>query len=166
MTYFLKKIIFLTMLCLFSLTTNKAYASEYSDYSFTTLLPINHFDTNNAISLSLTSPKGYRCLQSMQDINNGSIVEFIPKTDNNEYQWSEIITFDKIVGNGIKAAQMIQLQKDNFNKATTEVKIVKDLKEEKNGYETSTLVLSYKVNGRREVIMMKYYSGPADLGGV
>jgi len=122
-------------------------------------LPINHF-IEKKVSLFVKVPKDFRPLQSMNEARR--MLEFILQGDD-EWKWSRIITLNVEIGSETSAViyrdtfkSMFQSQAESCEFLEEEIKAYED-------YESATLAMSYTTKGRKEVIYMRLYSGPADL---
>ncbi|MBM3468690.1 MAG: hypothetical protein FJX71_04590 [Alphaproteobacteria bacterium] len=136
-------------------------------YNLQLLFPINVLGDKGArTNLKIQIPKGFRCLQKDQLLSgNYSLLEFIPEKDD-ENQWSEIITVNLFVGKSAQASKFNSYLKDRMVQAAEESKILEDNVTQGESFETAVLTLAYKHNGRREVVLVKTFSGPMDCVSV
>lgn len=131
----------------------------------TFLFPINTLAEKGArTQLSFSPPKGFRCLQKenlLKGLNDLKMLEFIPEADN-ENSWSEIITSNVYVGKAVKANNLVSYIKKNIVEVSPEKRILEESTAQTNFFETATLTIAYTDKGRREVVRIKAFSGPAD----
>jgi len=126
-------------------------------------MPINAaLSKGKKTHLVIKIPKGYKFLQ---DDLRAEMLEFIPENDEDPYKWSEIITTYSLVGHRIKAKQCVQITTDCVKRSSIINKIFNPSSEDLQKYSTSSVTISYKNNGRKELVYMKYFSGPFDCSG-
>jgi hypothetical protein len=149
-------------LCLFLLGCLMAESisaiEENKDLSL--LLPINHL-IDNKVSLSIKIDKSYKPLGQLP----AKFMEFIPKNES-ENNWSEIFTVQTLVGVRTSASDFLGKLKGAMQDKAKTFKLLKEDSKELKSYTMSSFGAAYETGGRKEVVYMRYYSGPADLCGV
>lgn len=99
------------------------------DATIRLLLPVNVVSTLAATqrrcNLQVIIPGSFRNLTSLESRKN----EFIPKTDSNSFQWSEIITTETFPGSGMQASQFVSHLKDQIMLHSTDGRIIEELNE-------------------------------------
>ena len=138
--------------------TNK---TNIEDYEKTILLPINHM-TGKLITLSIRIDKNYKSLQ--KDLNP-KFMEFIPKGDDDN-KWSQIITLQSLVGVHVSASAFLDKVKTGMKAQATSFKLLEENSKDMKDYSVASFGATYETNGRKEVVFMQYYSGPADIAGI
>lgn len=128
------------------------------------LLPINWMGSEQ-INLSVSIPENFVAIQPPETWVQSSIVEFIPKGED-ENNWSEIITIHKFLGTQISATAFSAKLKDYMIAQSTNSNVLKIDDSTEDSYQRALLGLAYDYNGKHEVIGSLYYSGPADCVGV
>jgi len=131
---------------------------EKKDY--TILMPINHL-SEKKVTLSVTIDKQYKSLQKLP----AKLMEFIPEGDD-DYKWSQIITLNMLAGLKAPASTFLSKIKEGMKTQATNFNLLEESSKNMDNYEVATLGAAYEVNGRKEVVYMRYYSGPADLAGI
>jgi|GEM_PF-6529271 len=129
--------------------------------------PIN-VTSAHKITLMASPGKGYRCLQSHEEILNHDtpLLEYVPQSDTDDYAWSEIFTMSKIIGQGVKAEDFHAKVSEGLVANTTHAKLLEKKVTQHEGYTESVISFSYELNGRKEVVLMHCYAGPMDLVNV
>ena len=141
-----------------------AYA-EAKDYQLCFLYPINATRPDGErLSLSIILPRDFR---SIPQPPISPLNEFIPKSDTDVNNWSEIITPVTHVGKRVSAPSLINLIKQGILKDGG--KVIEDQIQHYNDYSTATLIMVYtdeNHKNRREVAYAKFFSGPFDCAGL
>ncbi|MBA3954723.1 AbrB/MazE/SpoVT family DNA-binding domain-containing protein [Candidatus Dependentiae bacterium] len=123
-------------------------------------LPINCLlPERDRCNLTVTIPKEFRLLQE------GALIEFIPKDDKNEDDWSRIITLQPLRGKKASAYIITSDLKNLVSKIAKEVMVLEHTNQDLKAYKKSTLLISYTLNNKREILFAQYFSGPSDCAG-
>lgn len=144
----------------------KSGIHDLNSYAIVLLLPVNILEEKGArINLQVNTPKEFKCLQKEAFLKDATsiapMLEFIPKKDN-ENNWSEILTSHTYIGKSLKADELISYMKENFVKNSTDPKILEEKTTQGDSFDIVTITIAYTHNGRREVVRIKAFSGPAD----
>lgn len=115
--------------------------------------------------LSVSVPKGYKSLTPPADWAKAPIIEFIPEGES-DTNWTEIVTVSKFSGAALPADRVTDLIGRSIGLKAKNVETWMDEKEEAEDVKTALLGLTYDYEGKREVLGMKYLSGPLDCSGV
>ena len=153
-------LIFFALIISLAYSTAAEQKTEHADPVF--LLPVD-WSTKKHIDLCVRIPQGYQSIQSGADWVKEPMIEFIPQGEDH-FCWSEIITVQRSVGQGISADQVASFIKKGIS-AVAKCKILLD-KKSRGKYQTVFFILSYSYKGEQEIIGVKYLSGPSDCGGV
>lgn len=130
------------------------------DLQFTFLFPV----IEDKVQLKVTVPKNFKGLEGDP---NAELLEFIPKTDQDPYKWSEILTLNKILGTGITAPEYIKKLDELFLKSDgRDAKVIETDKHSFGDYQDASSIIKYQSNGRDEVVMFYSVSGPMDIANV
>lgn len=141
-------------LCFAAADTSKNVKSAQDIIS----LPIS---ADKKINLKVTIPKDFKKID--QEPNN-PLVEFIPITDQDPYQWSQIITIaPMIIGKKISAEQYINLITETFQNAAQNVKVIEKKNRSFKNYQDAYVLLQYRNQTREEGLLIYAVSGPEDL---
>jgi len=136
------------------------FLTEHTDLQFVFLLPV----IDEQVKLKITIPKSFKALEGDP---NAPLLEFIPKTDQDPYKWSEIITLNKILGSGVTAPDYMQKMEALYLKSTDpNAKIVESNKHIYENFQDASSIIQYRSNGRDEVVMLYSVSGPMDIANV
>jgi hypothetical protein len=127
------------------------------------ILPLNDVSKIKT-SLRVNIPDNFRPLQTVEQGYKNQMFEYVPKSDN-ENKWTQIITLNLFVGIKKSASDFTSIMKSEFNKASN-AKMLEESTSEQNDYMMSSLGFSYEDKERKEVVYMRYYSGPNDLSGI
>ncbi len=139
--------------------TNPLSALE-GNKDMTLLLPVNHL-TDKKVTLSVNIDKSYKTLGQLP----ATFMEFIPQ-GGSENNWSEILTVQTLVGVRASAADFLGKLKTAMKEKATTFKLLQEDSKDMKTYTMSSFGAVYETGGRKEVVYMRYYSGPADLCGV
>lgn len=140
------------------------YAVEnINDQQTTMVLPLNDVSKIKT-SLRVKIPDDFRPLQTLDQGYKNHIFEYVPKSDD-ENKWTQIITLNLFVGIKKSASDFTSIMKSEFKKAP-QAKLLEESTTEQDDYMMSSLGFSYEDKARREVVYMRYYSGPNDLSGI
>lgn len=122
------------------------------------LLPVNV--ATSKVNLSVDIPPGYKKLKN----SNSGLIEFIPKDDKDEYEWSEIITILPLIGQQISAKPYHKLIVEEFKKGAKDVKVLEDTYKlnDIDQYEEAFLTIAYNSGKRNEIVRMYTACGPYD----
>lgn len=168
MTLIMRKFLWMISICL-SLVVQEGVGAgkeealvDTQDYRVSFMLPI-HWASANRCNLAVTIPEGYRSLQKQSSWQNSPLIEFIPKGES-DYDWSEIITINKLIGQRVQATDMVNSLKATYEKVKGKIWAEKTSKEA--SYTYAQLDVSYDSQGKHEVAGCRYYSGPNDCVGV
>ena len=131
---------------------------------YTFLLPVNVLRPRN-INLQVSLPEGFSPLISPLMAMPGTIFEFRKSGETSPANWSETIVTSVYAGMRVKASDVIARMK-SF-KPSDQGEIIEELREDRDGYSRHKIIFAYNnpVNGRREVVFMQYFNGPADCSG-
>jgi hypothetical protein len=163
----MKKIGILTALALVGLCllffyyprSNSLDKSEPQDFKF--VLPINVADEK--INLSVFIEKSFKPIQDVTTFTNGrSLIEFIPRTDKNPHNWSEIITIKPHLGTSLKASQILNSIIDGMKPVAAKLTILKQQDKAREGYQDGFRLLTYEHNDNKEILYIYTASGPYD----
>jgi hypothetical protein len=136
------------------------FLTSHSDFQFTFLLPI----VEDQIQLKITIPKTFKALESNP---NARLLEFIPKTDQDPYKWSEIISITKILGKGVTSSDYIETLDQLFMESGIEnAKIIEKNKQSFDHYQSASSIVQYRSKERDEVVIFYSVSGPLDIANV
>lgn len=136
------------------------FLKENSDLQFTFLYPI----IEGKYQLMVRVPKNFKPLEGDP---NAELLEFIPKTDQDPYKWTEILTLNKILGKGITAPDYIERLDNLYLKHDEKnTKIIETDKHNFGDYQDASSIIKYQGNGRDEVVMLYSVSGPYDIANV
>lgn len=128
------------------------------------LMPIYLSSAENAdINLLVQIPDYFR---SIQPIDLRPCREFIPKTDCDENNWSEIITTQTYPGMRMNAAEIIGSIKSGICSCATGVRVFENKKTVHANYNSALLRMIYTTRGRKELLYAYYFSGPCDCSGL
>lgn len=97
--------------------------------------------------------------------NDLELLEFIPE-DEDENNWSKIITTNLFLGKSVKADGFVQYMKETIVKIAKDSKILEENKTQADSFETATTTIAYTYNGHREVMRVIAYSGPLDCTSI
>jgi hypothetical protein len=125
----------------------------------TLLLPINHVKdkkVNLRVNIDTPYESGGQPKEFMTFILQGE----------NSYTWSEKLTVQTLVGFRQSAAEFLGQLQMALRIAAPSTKILLDHSEDMKTYEMSSFGAVYETGGRKELIYVRYYSGPDDLCGV
>ena len=139
------------------------YAVESAKDQTTMVLPVNDVSKIKT-SLSIKIPEDFRPLQTLDQGYKNHMFEYVPKSDD-ENKWTQIITSSLFVGIKKSASDFTSIMKSEFKKAP-QAKLLDESTNEKDDYQVSSLGFSYEDKARKEVVYMRYYSGPDDLSGI
>lgn len=136
------------------------------DYTFNYILPIN-WASDDRYNLTVTIPQGFRALQSQSSWlkKETPLIEFIPKNET-ENNWTEIITINKYIGQGLSAETMIKNLKNTMLSNVENGKVKSENLTKEPSYIFGNLDITYDLNGNHEIFGSRYYSGPYDTVGV
>lgn len=139
----------------FGLNQNNTTANQY-----TILLPVNVLRPRN-INLQVIVPRGFSPLREIGSPTN----EFRKADETGPANWSETIVINTFTGRAISASIFVNAMKDVYLNHQGE--IIEELREDRDGYSRHKIIFAYNnpVNGRREVVFMQYFNGPADCSG-
>ena len=120
------------------------------------LMPVNVATAK--LNLSIRIPKDFKMLKNP----NSDLMEFIPKTDKDDYVWSEIITVKHFAGQKLKAKQIVDFMVAGMEKSAKNLKVLQKTSNDlKNHAEASALIL-YSTPTRQELLKLYAASGPYD----
>jgi len=138
---------------------------EIEGFQPTFLLPIDV--TKQPINLKVTVPKGYKPLQALDAFSKREqvMVEYIPQNDN-ENNWSEIITVNKFIGQKISAKTFAAMVKIQMMSAAKGIKLIADISSKDKNIEEAYFLMRYRNQQKQEIIGAKYFSGTFDAAGV
>jgi hypothetical protein len=159
----LKRFILCVAGCLLLLNSFNISANEADKYIFS--LPVNATISPKVIA-RITIPNNFRPLQDISVITKGQILEFIPISDTDEYNWTEIITVQLLLGKHIRAQDFTKLLKKNISKHGSNAEVLADRLDKTRSHSSSTLIMKYSINKRYEILIAKYISGPYDCTGI
>ncbi|MBX3487411.1 MAG: hypothetical protein KF798_05880 [Candidatus Paracaedibacteraceae bacterium] len=133
--------------------------------------PVNHMTTPK-ISLSITIPGTYtrisvhtgEPIDILSNEKDTSICEFIPQGEMAASR-SEIITTQLIVGKSLTAKNMVDGLRKNLSLYCNGEVLSQSVTELKS-YQTSELAMVHMYNCKREVVYVRYFSGPYDCTGI
>ncbi len=130
----------------------------------TVLMPICISAPNNrAINLLVQIPDYFR---SIQPIDLRPCREFIPKTDCDENNWSEIITTQTYPGMCMSAAEIIDAVQSGICSCASEVRVFENKKTSQAKYNSALLRMIYTTRERKELLYAYYFSGQCDCSGL
>ncbi len=133
---------------------------EHKDLQFTFLYPV----VDDEIKLKVTIPKNFKPLEGNPE---AELLEFIPNTDKDPYQWSEIISLTKILGTGITAKEYISKMEQLFKKnVDAHAKVLERDKHSYEGYQDASSIIQYRADKRDEIVILYSVSGPLDIANV
>ena len=142
---------------------------KMQNYDFFFHLPIDlSREEGRRTNLKLMIPSKFRCLQQDKISNNSNLpenLEFIPQNDD-EYNWSRIITSTAYVGKSIKAKDLIFHMKSMFLQNSVDLRILEESTSQIDSIETAILSIIYTHKGRREFVRIKAFSGLFDCASV
>jgi hypothetical protein len=148
----------------FCLRADTELPAEKANYLFR--LPIN-WTSAPRYNLEVTIPNGLTSIQTTEQWfdEKTNLIEFVPAGENGE-RWTEITTINKFIGKKIVADEfLVQLKNLMLSKVQNGKVWLEDVFK-KPAYTKATLVISYDLNDRHEVMGAQYYSGPYDFVGV
>lgn len=147
------------ILALLLLLNTTLYAADTKG-DFTILMPINHMGEKKT-SLSVAIDKSYKSLQTLPN----RLMEFIPEGEDAS-KWSQIITLTINVNIKTPASKFLDVLKTKMGSLSKNFKILEENTSDMGSYEVASFGAVYELGDRREVVYMRYYSGPADLSGI
>lgn len=123
--------------------------------------------TKQPINLKVTVPKGYKPLQALDAFSKREqvMIEYIPQNDN-ENNWSEIITVNKFIGQKISAKTFAAMVKIQMMSAAKGIKLIADISSKDKNIEEAFFLMRYRNQQKQEIIGAKYFSGTFDAAGV
>jgi len=128
-------------------------------------LPIN-WATAPQYTLNVVIPEGYVPLQAFDTWENVSLVEFVPKGQTGD-NWSEIISVNKFINQKVDAINFVQqLKYEMLKKVDAGSHTLQEETKTFDQYHFAKIILSYKLQGEREIMGAIYLSGPYDCVGV
>jgi len=136
------------------------YQEELLGYQWNFSLPVN-WTGGSRDNLHVTIPRGYRPLQSEWR----TILEFVPENEDGD-NWSEIITVTKYIGKRLSATDVTSLIAEGIINQAKDSQILLNSNEDTGRIKKSRLGIMYTYQGRKELILMNYFSGPLDCVGV
>lgn len=131
---------------------------EANGYNLT--LPINHISAEK-VTLIVKISSNYKPLEKLP----AKFMEFIPKAEDPK-NWSEIITLQFLPNAQVSAPVFIAKVKSLMTKEAEPFKTLDEGTKDMGSYTVSWFGAVYQGNNRREVVFIRYYSGPADLVGI
>lgn len=131
------------------------------DSNFTILFPINVASAK--INLNVTVPSNFKPIKQE---TNSKLLEFMPKTDQDPFKWTEIITLNPIIGKRVSAADYIASMQKAMMEAATNPKIIESDKHDYGQYQDAYFIMQYKNKDRDELALFYSASGPYDLANV
>jgi len=141
-------------------------ATDGNQKDLVVLLPINHLcEPGKQISLRVQIPKGYKPLQDMASFAATGLGEFIPVSDTDPYNWSEIFTVQTMPGKGIKASQGVAHIQQMIAGQSSEMEVLSSTNKDMGSYQVASALIRYKTSKRQELCYVQYMSGPMDLSG-
>lgn len=133
---------------------------EHKDLQFTFLFPV----IGDEIKLKVTIPKNFKPLEGNPE---AELLEFIPNTDKDPYQWSEIISLTKILGTGITAKEYISKMEELFKEnVDARAKVLEREQHSYDGYQDASSIIQYHTEKRDEIVILYSVSGPLDIANV
>lgn len=133
------------------------------------LFPVNCLKENaltkSRLNLSISIPEDFCSVVPFEDAMRADMSEFIPKTDKSVDEWSEMITAQKFVGRSISASQIVNHIKRGISQNANSYHLLDSIDKENSGYLESSFAMTYTYNGRKEIVLGIYYSGPYDCSG-
>ena len=127
------------------------------------LMPVCESTTDNrAVNLSVQIPDYFRLLQQ----TNSRCLEFIPKTDTDEYQWSEIVAVQSFAKLPVIAEKIVHNLCRGLQQGATRVQVLENSVSSYSKYKVATLRIAYTVAGFRKLLHAHYFSGPCNCSGV
>lgn len=132
------------------------------DYHFDFIFPVNVFSSK--VNLNVDIPKNFKPIE--QPPNSG-LLEFMPQSDIDPYQWSEIITLIPLIGKSINAKDYIAGLTGRFQDNDPNLTIVETHDQKYPDYQESYTIIKYRTSkfiktGRDEIVMLYAASGPYD----
>jgi hypothetical protein len=127
-------------------------------------MPINHLGTNH-LSLVVKTPENFHALETPTKGIRQNLLEFIPNGEDKQ-KWSYLITLSMRSPTATSSAEFVQNLKTGFEAQAKNSKILENDSITKDKYNQTTLGIAYEYQGRRELVYMRYYSGPIDLCGI
>jgi hypothetical protein len=125
--------------------------------NFSILLPINHLDKKNYYTLQVIPPKYLKLITSTSDF-----WEFIPQSEEPE-KWSQIMTINFYRGIARSSSVFNDYLAQYMSKHCKNFKILKQTNTDETNFSVASLAATYDLNGKKELICIIAYSGPADL---
>jgi hypothetical protein len=123
------------------------------------ILPINYLNLKK-ISLHFRIPKEFH------QINSGNeTLEFIPQSESADTR-TQIITLQTVNGKNLSAVDFLTKLKAMIKETAKSMTVLEETNDVTKDYQVATLGISYISDGRKEIVYMKYFSGPNDLSGI
>lgn len=132
--------------------------------SIVMLLPINA-TARPRIHLKVQMPSDFRSYLPLEQMIKSSMNEFFPKRDGNINNWSELITTNAYVAQGLTAKQVADHIKKNISNGAATSKVIRIKDHSFKDYTATEFIMAYTYQGKQEVVCAKYYSGPYDCAG-
>ena len=136
------------------------------EYRQAVVLPIN-VAHNAALRTRLVVyiPEDFRAVYTLKEAKQIGMQEYFPKKDGDVTSWTEIITTTVYISKRISAQRMIECLKRAILGSDPKAALISEDSVEHKDYFEGSFMATYTDKGRKEVVYMKYYSGPYDCVG-
>lgn len=134
------------------------------DYQDTELTVLFNIDADTR--LAIVKPTTFKVIDHVSYFmsNQSPIIEFIPNHETKD-QWSIIFTGIKFIGLGMQNATYDTYLINNIAQHASHVKILQHTTKKYENYTQSTLIISYMLNNKREILTTISYANKFDLVG-
>ncbi len=150
--------------CLLSKKVDEALIKEYKKEL---LLPVSVSEKNaERLRLWIKIPQEYRAVYTTDFFARNGFQEYFPKTDASINSWTELLTIQKNIGGSIPSSKGPELMKCGILAGDPKAEIIYDNTVHHEDHSHSVFVATYVCNGRKEVVVGDFYSGPYDFVGL
>ena len=152
---------FLLVSAVLILSTGCSRPMDYQDTELTVLFTIDA-DTK----LAIVKPKTFKVIDDVSYFmsNQSPIIEFIPNHETKD-QWSIIFTGIKFIGSGMQNIIYDAYLANKIAQHASHVKTLQHTTKKYKNYTQSTLIISYILNNKREILIAISYANKHDLVG-